>query len=40
VLRDTGHNNKRWLLRKLDSEALRKMAEATDALNEAADQDG
>jgi DNA-binding MarR family transcriptional regulator len=39
VLRDAGRTNKRRLLRKLDAEALRKMAEAMDALNEAAEEE-
>ncbi|GAA3437099.1 MarR family winged helix-turn-helix transcriptional regulator [Kutzneria kofuensis] len=39
VLRDAGRDNKRRLLRRLDDEALRKMADAMDALNAAAEAD-
>jgi DNA-binding MarR family transcriptional regulator len=37
ALRDAGRNNKRRLLRKVGTDALRQMAEAMDALNEAAE---
>jgi DNA-binding MarR family transcriptional regulator len=39
VLRDAGRTNKRRLLRKLDAEALQKMADAMDALNEATEEE-
>ncbi|MFI9383248.1 MarR family winged helix-turn-helix transcriptional regulator [Kutzneria sp. NPDC052558] len=38
-LRDAGRNNKRRLLKRLDTAALNQMAEAMDALNEAAESD-
>lgn len=38
-LRDAGRVDKRRLLKLLDTEALRQMAEAMDALNEAAESD-
>ncbi|WP_163506820.1 MarR family winged helix-turn-helix transcriptional regulator [Fodinicola acaciae] len=38
-MRDAGRENKRRLLRKMDDDALRKMAEAMEALIEAARED-
>jgi DNA-binding MarR family transcriptional regulator len=38
-LRDAGRNNKRRLLKRLETSALQQMADAMDALNEAAEAD-
>lgn len=38
-LRDAGRDNKRRLLKRLDTKALHQMADAMDALNEAAESD-